>query len=210
MFYHLNIQFILTFFKWINLFSFELKGKGKRQRNINVREQQWFAVSCTLPSQGWSPKPGPAPWLGSKPATFRLWDDTPANWATPARTLLITLHFSNVSSSWSWEKFNPCLVCPLTLSPMEYFPMHFINFCGRLSAIRLCVFFHFCCCCFCWGWEVRCSDWESVPYGDIVHLLSPNAQELHKQRDSFYINFSVYILICLCIVQAFGFLTIFF
>lgn len=48
------------------------------------------------------------------------------------------------------------------------------------------------------GWEVLFTlMWESIPYGDILHLLSPNGQENHKQRASFYVNFSSCISISL-------------
>lgn len=48
------------------------------------------------------------------------------------------------------------------------------------------------------GWEVLLTlIWESIPYGDILHLLSPKGQEHHKQRASFYVNFSSCISISL-------------
>ena len=73
--------FVLTWEQFFIAFGEKgRKGVMEREKNIDVREKHWLSASHTIPDPGWY-----APRLGIEPATFRLQDNAPTNWATLSR-----------------------------------------------------------------------------------------------------------------------------
>ena len=97
--------FILT---WEHFFSLLLE-REERRENINMREKHQLIVFRICPDQGPNPQWGPnlhqgpnpepsyVPWPRMEPTTLWWQDDTPTNWATPARA-----SHEHILSMFSW------------------------------------------------------------------------------------------------------------
>ena len=61
------------FYLFFNPNSFRMKGKGGRERekNIDVRDKQWFIAPCMTPNWGATLQPRHLPWPGIEPVTFQ-------------------------------------------------------------------------------------------------------------------------------------------
>ena len=87
---HLNIYIYIFFFHQRTFFFIAfLEREGRRETNINVREKHQLVASCKHLDQGANLQHRYVPWLGIEPAPFRLWDDAPPNWDTPARAIFL-------------------------------------------------------------------------------------------------------------------------
>ena len=63
------------------------------ERNTHVREKHQLVASRMSPDRASELQPRYLPWLGIEPTTFRLWDDAPTNWTTPARSAFLLSFF---------------------------------------------------------------------------------------------------------------------
>ena len=107
----------------------DLRERGrerKRERNINVREKHWLVASLRHPNPGLNLQPKYAPWLGTEPLTFCVWDNALTNWFNQLSTIFWRDCLSSIEYSWLHHQTLVSHVCMGSL----------------ISAIGLCV--HFC------------------------------------------------------------------